>query len=76
MQEVSKASKKRFKIGNQSDPILLLTWLLNSLSSGLRPAKSTLILDCFQGELYLDSQIPKRDRETLEDVKIFDDSEG
>lgn len=31
VQEVSKASKKRFRIGKQSDAVQFLAWLLNEL---------------------------------------------
>ncbi|CAA6670153.1 unnamed protein product [Spirodela intermedia] len=54
LQAVMKASKKRFRIGVQSDPVEFMSWLLNTLHSDLRSLKrknSNIIHDCFQGEL-------------------------
>lgn len=45
-----KASKKRFRIGAQSDPVEFMSWLLNTLHADLRTSKksSSIIHDCFQ----------------------------
>uniref|UniRef100_A0A6P3ZJF0 U4/U6.U5 tri-snRNP-associated protein 2-like isoform X1 n=1 Tax=Ziziphus jujuba TaxID=326968 RepID=A0A6P3ZJF0_ZIZJJ len=53
LQAVMKASKKRFRIGAQSDPVEFMSWLLNTLHADLRTSKksSSIIHDCFQGEL-------------------------
>ncbi|KAF2586204.1 hypothetical protein F2Q70_00034840 [Brassica cretica] len=53
LQAVMKASKKRFKIGQQSDPVEFMSWLLNTLHLDLRTSKdaSSIIHQCFQGEL-------------------------
>ncbi|XP_010538757.1 PREDICTED: U4/U6.U5 tri-snRNP-associated protein 2 [Tarenaya hassleriana] len=53
LQAVMKASKKRFRIGQQSDPVEFMSWLLNTLHSDLRTSKngSSIIHQCFQGEL-------------------------
>lgn len=59
VQEVSRLSKKQFSLGSQSDPILFLSWLLNSLHSGLGGTKkpaSSIIHKVFQGELKVESQ--------------------
>lgn len=53
LQAVMKASKKRFRIGAQSDPVEFMSWLLNTLHSDLKTSKknSSIIYKCFQGEL-------------------------
>ncbi|KAK9292013.1 hypothetical protein L1049_019966 [Liquidambar formosana] len=53
LQAVMKASKKRFRIGAQSDPVEFMSWLLNTLHADLRTSKknSSIIYNCFQGEL-------------------------
>ncbi|KAJ0263485.1 Ubiquitin C-terminal hydrolases superfamily protein [Hirschfeldia incana] len=53
LQAVMKASKKRFRIGQQSDPVEFMSWLLNTLHTDLRTSKdaSSIIHQCFQGEL-------------------------
>lgn len=40
MQAVGVESKKRFRIGEQSDPLALLTWLLNVLHRDQRDKKT------------------------------------
>lgn len=53
LQAVMKSSKKRFRIGAQSDPVEFISWLLNTLHTDLRTSKrnSSIIHRCFQGEL-------------------------
>ncbi|XP_057960732.1 uncharacterized protein LOC131152847 [Malania oleifera] len=53
LQAVMKASKKRFRIGVQSDPVEFMSWLLNTLHTDLRTSKKncSIIYKCFQGEL-------------------------
>eukprot|EP00897_Mesotaenium_endlicherianum_P004520 jgi/Mesen1/4096/ME000215S03378 len=54
LQAVVMASKKRFKIGTQADPVEFATWLLNALHTDLGGTKephSSIIYKCFQGEL-------------------------
>lgn len=50
LQAVMKASKKRFRIGAQSDPVEFMSWLLNTLHGDLRTSKknSSIIYNCFQ----------------------------
>ncbi|QHO12787.1 U4/U6.U5 tri-snRNP-associated protein [Arachis hypogaea] len=49
LQAVMKASKKRFCIGAQSDPVEFMSWLLNTLHADLKSSKNTsIIYDCFQ----------------------------
>lgn len=50
LQAVMKASKKRFRIGMQSDPVEFMSWLLNTLHANLRTSKkdSSIIYKCFQ----------------------------
>ena len=45
-----KASKKRFRIGAQSDPVEFMSWLLNTLHGDLRTSKKngSIIYACFQ----------------------------
>ncbi|MBA0723555.1 hypothetical protein Golax_004127, partial [Gossypium laxum] len=53
LQAVMKASKKRFRIGVQCEPVEFMSWLLNTLHADLRTSKksSSIIHKCFQGEL-------------------------
>ncbi|KAJ1692852.1 hypothetical protein LUZ63_009550 [Rhynchospora breviuscula] len=63
LQAVMKASNKRFQIGVQSDPVEFMSWLLNTLHSNLKSSKKknkSIIYDCFQGELEVVKEIPKR----------------
>lgn len=50
LQAVMKASKKRFKIGSQSDPVEFMSWLLNKLHEKLKSSKKkhSIIYECFQ----------------------------
>ncbi|XAR69463.1 Ubiquitinyl hydrolase 1 [Bertholletia excelsa] len=62
LQAVMKASKKRFRIGAQSDPVEFMSWLLNTLHADLRSSKrsSSIIHQCFQGELEVIKEIHSR----------------
>ncbi|GLT26675.1 hypothetical protein SLA2020_017220 [Shorea laevis] len=52
LQAVMKASKKRFRIGMQSEPVEFMSWLLNTLHNYLKTRKGgSIIHECFQGEL-------------------------
>ncbi|OMO63640.1 Peptidase C19, ubiquitin carboxyl-terminal hydrolase 2 [Corchorus capsularis] len=53
LQAVMKASKKRFRIGAQSEPVEFISWLLNTLHADLKTKKNSgsIIHKCFQGEL-------------------------
>ncbi|KAI3680455.1 hypothetical protein L6452_35226 [Arctium lappa] len=59
LQAVMKASKKRFRIGAQSDPVEFMSWLLNTLHKDLKNSKtkSSIIHQCFQGELEVVKEI-------------------
>ena len=49
LQAIMKASKKRFRIGAQSDPVEFISWLLNTLHADLKTKKNrSIIYDCFQ----------------------------
>lgn len=51
MQAVILASKKRFTLDAQSDPVDFFAWLLNALHLDLtngKPKKPSVITDCFQ----------------------------
>ena len=59
IQQVSIDSKKRFTLGVQSDPIQYMTWLLNTLHSGLTSGVAngtSIITETFQGQIYCDTQ--------------------
>ncbi|CAN1749145.1 U4/U6.U5 tri-snRNP-associated protein 2 [Linum perenne] len=60
LQAVMKASKKRFRIGQQSDPLEFMAWLLNTLHTELKTLKkkNNIIYDCFQGELEVTKETP------------------
>ncbi|KAI4297164.1 hypothetical protein L6164_037065 [Bauhinia variegata] len=62
LQAVMKASKKRFRIGAQSDPVEFMSWLLNTLHADLRTSKknTSIIYKCFQGELEVVKEIPNK----------------
>lgn len=62
LQAVMKASKKRFRIGAQSDPVEFMSWLLNTLHMELRSSKkgSSIIHRCFQGELEVVKEMHNR----------------
>ncbi|GFQ04392.1 U4/U6.U5 tri-snrnp-associated protein 2 [Phtheirospermum japonicum] len=59
LQAVMKASKKRFRIGSQSDPVEFMSWLLNTLHGDLKSGKKSrsIIHQCFQGELEVAKEI-------------------
>ncbi|XP_065871631.1 uncharacterized protein [Euphorbia lathyris] len=57
LQAVMKVSKQRFHIGQQSDPLEFMAWLLNTLHAELRTSKS-IIYECFQGELGVVKEVP------------------
>ncbi|WCJ28578.1 Ubiquitin C-terminal hydrolases superfamily protein [Euphorbia peplus] len=72
LQAVMKVSKKRFRIGQQSDPLEFMAWLLNTLHAELKTSKknTSIIHECFQGELEVVKEVPRRaidDRENGED---------
>ncbi len=63
LQAVSLASKKRFKIGEQADPVHFLGWFLNEMQRDLAASglftgkkKKTVIEDCFQGRVAVVSE--------------------
>ncbi|XP_027363959.1 U4/U6.U5 tri-snRNP-associated protein 2-like [Abrus precatorius] len=62
LQAVMKASKKRFRIGVQSDPVEFMSWLLNTLHADLKTSKknTSIIYECFQGELEVVKEIPNK----------------
>lgn len=62
LQAVMKASKKRFRIGSQSDPVEFVSWLLNTLHADLRSSKknTSIIYQCFQGELEVKKEIQSK----------------
>ncbi|KAJ9606289.1 Ubiquitin carboxyl-terminal hydrolase 10 [Cladophialophora chaetospira] len=77
LQEITLRSSKRFTLTQQSDPVDLLTWLLNSLHSmlgGSRKAMSSPIHRCFQGKLRMESQEITAKADTTGDRLRFEES--
>lgn len=60
LQEVANASKGRFSITKQGDPIEFLGWLLNKLHTDLggggKKNRRSIISDCFMGHVRVESQ--------------------
>nr|XP_027186252.1 U4/U6.U5 tri-snRNP-associated protein 2-like isoform X2 [Cicer arietinum] len=78
LQAVMKASKKRFRIGAQSDPVEFISWLLNTLHADLKTSKKnmSIIYECFQGELEVVKEIPnKRITEKKENIEDQNNNE-
>lgn len=77
LQEITLRSSKRFTLTQQSDPVDLLTWLLNSLHGmlgGSRRAMSSPIHRCFQGKLRMESQEITAKADTTGDRLRFEES--
>ncbi|KAH6581994.1 hypothetical protein BASA61_008741 [Batrachochytrium salamandrivorans] len=58
IQEISNASSKRFKLGEQADPAQFLSWLINKLHLGMSSKGDhapSIIQQAFQGELRIES---------------------
>lgn len=53
---IANASDKKFKIGEQKDPIQLLAWFFTAFKSGLKKGEANVIESSFQGELEITSQ--------------------
>ncbi|CAM6089813.1 unnamed protein product [Calypogeia fissa] len=63
LQAVMVASRKQFRIGEQADPVTFMMWLLNKLHTdlgGTKKSNSSVIYKCFQGELEVVKEIPKK----------------
>ncbi|KAG1055210.1 hypothetical protein G6F46_010776 [Rhizopus delemar] len=61
VQEISNASRKRFKLTEQSNAIDFLSWFLNTLHKdlgGTKKKNSSIIYQYFQGEVKVESQEP------------------
>jgi U4/U6.U5 tri-snRNP-associated protein 2 len=77
LQEIAVRSSKRFTLTQQSDPVDLLTWLLNSLHGmlgGTRKPLSSPIHRCFQGKLRMESQEITAKADTTGDRLRFEES--
>jgi U4/U6.U5 tri-snRNP-associated protein 2 len=62
LQAVSSRSDKKFRIGEQSDPIRFISWLLNTMHrdlGGTRKPRSSVVQHALQGELRMISRKPK-----------------
>lgn len=56
MQAVMAASKKKFTIETQSDPVDFLSWFLNTMHlelTGAKRKKPSIITRCFQANLHI-----------------------
>jgi len=67
LQAISTASRKKFTIGVQADPIEFLAWFLNTVHSsmgGNKKRNSSIISQCFQGQVKVmtDSVVKKETR--------------
>ncbi|GKU88874.1 hypothetical protein SLEP1_g3088 [Rubroshorea leprosula] len=63
LQAVMKASKKRFRIGMQSEPVEFMSWLLNTLHKYLKTRNGgSIIHECFEGELEVVKETQNRAR--------------
>lgn len=60
LQAVMKESNKHFQIGVQSDPVEFMSWLFNTLHTKLKKKNRSIIYDCFQGELEVVKETPKK----------------
>eukprot|EP01069_Polyplicarium_translucidae_P001929 Polyplicarium_translucidae@DN1860_c0_g1_i1.p1 len=62
LQAVSVSSEKRFKIGESSDPLCFMSWLLTRLNARLhsRMKSTSVVHSCFQGEVLVQT-IPGSD---------------
>lgn len=79
LQAVMKSSKKRFRIGVQSDPVEFISWLLNTLHEDLKYSKKgrSIIHQCFQGELEVVKEIHgKRFSEKKEGEEELNNANG
>ena len=59
MQAVQLASKKRFVLDAQGDPVEFLTWLLHTLHrdlGGSKKPRSSIVARCFQGQLVVTTE--------------------
>lgn len=57
LQAVGVASEKQFKIGQQKDPLSLLTWLLDRLHKKIKvkSTQSSVVKSCFEGSIIIQS---------------------
>lgn len=82
LQAVMMASKKKFRIGVQSDPVEFASWLLNTLHvdlGGTKKSNSSIIYQCFQGELEVIKEVQiKKPEESIDANKVpgEDNTEG
>ena len=67
LQAVSNASKKRFKITEQSDPFDLMSWLLDTLHRKLKKKKKTVVHDTFKGMVKISKRklVPSGEKDSV-----------
>ncbi|CEL97950.1 unnamed protein product [Vitrella brassicaformis CCMP3155] len=55
MQAVGVASEKKFRIGQQEDPLTFFVWLMNRLHAKLKDKQtgSSVVHQCFQGDVFV-----------------------
>ncbi len=81
MQAVRTVSKRRFSITEQSDPVDLISWLLNTLHSTLKKQSSAtgkkiskVIAKTFRGKMNVYSRrLPPTDEQKARGVKVSED---
>ncbi len=72
MQSVISASKRRFTIEAQSDPVEFWSWLLNALHfdlTGGKVKKRSIITDCFQ--VRESTELPQVQQHTLKHTQYY-----
>jgi U4/U6.U5 tri-snRNP-associated protein 2 len=69
LQAVTNASKKKFKITEQSDPFSFLSWLLNALHNKLKVNKKSIVHKVFKGKLKVTTRkLPPTEKETSREI--------
>jgi len=66
LQAVAQASSKKFRIGQQSDPLEFLSWFLNTVHGALGGGKTrsaTCVYQAFQGQLHVVEEVPREKTE-------------
>ncbi|EGD72995.1 U4/U6.U5 tri-snRNP-associated protein 2 [Salpingoeca rosetta] len=77
LQAITTSSKKQFRITEQSDPIRLLSWLLNTLDAKLSKHGHTVISDTFKGKMLVTSRKlpPTQDMQEVANIRIDPNAE-
>lgn len=76
VEEITVASGRRFKIGEQNEVIHLMTWLLNYIHQGIggtKKAGSSIIHEVFQGEVEVLTELDEKNSTTSANENIVKD---